>query len=664
MPDGGGMKILIAEDDKDLRSLLELALRKRGYSVESAPDGAAALEMALAAPPDIIISDVMMPEMDGFMLCRKVKCDPRLKDIHFILYTATKCEKDEEELARKLGASRLIVKEGSLGPLLDAVLVEVEEMKTAATHGAAAAAGEAVDAEYIRVLSRKLQIKERELKQKHDQVKMYLDIAAVMIVALDRDGLISMINRKGSAILGYREEELLGKNWFDTCLPPKIREDVREVFRKLMAGDLAPVEYYENPVLTKSGERRMIAFHNSLIRNASAEITGILFSGSDITDQRRAEEALLQAQKLDSIGQLSSGIAHDLNNLLGPVLAYADFLRKTMTAGDARRDDIDEITKAAGRAASLVQQLLAFSRRQVLEPRVVDLNGIVSGLGGMLQRIIGEHIRVVYALDPSAKLVKVDPVQMEQVIINLAMNARDAMERGGTLTIATGAADLERSGERSAGRYFTLEVKDTGYGIDASILGRIFEPFFTTKERGHGTGLGLSTAYGIVKQSGGEIRVESQPGEGSVFRIYLPLAEGKNEEPAEPAGRGQAADAEKGVVLIAEDDETMRRVSKRMLCSAGYEVIEAVDGREALMLLEKDPQAVSILLTDMAMPELDGIGLAREVMARYPHIRILCMSGYADNREEVERILGAKVGYIQKPFAPDALLEKFGELFK
>ncbi|MDO8805299.1 MAG: response regulator [Elusimicrobiota bacterium] len=659
------MKILIAEDDEALCALLEFALEKRGYTVESAPNGRAALEKAAAAPPDLIISDIMMPEMDGFMFCRKVKSDPRLKSIHFILYTATKCEMDEKELARKLGASRLIVKTGGLEPLLEAVMEEVEAIKAAARPQVSAAfAGKAVDAEYIRVLSRKLLVKEGELKQERDQAKMYLDIAGVMIVALDRDGRVAMINKKGSAVLGYGEDELAGKNWFDTCLPPEIREDARGVYKKLMAGELAPVEYNENPVLAKSGERRMIAFHSSVIRGASAAITGILFSGSDITDQRRAEEALFQAQKMDSIGQLSAGIAHDLNNLLGPVMAYADFLRESTPAGDARRDDIDGISRAAGLAASLVRQLLAFSRRQVLEPKVLDLNGIVKGLGCMLQRIIGEHIRIVYSLDPSAGLVKVDPVQMDQVIINLAVNARDAMERGGTLTIATGPADLERSGERLAGRYFVLTVTDTGCGMDAATLGRVFEPFFTTKKLGHGTGLGLSTVYGIVKQSGGEIRVESRPGEGSVFRIYLPFAEGAAEAPAEASGDVRPAAAGKGAVLLAEDDETMRRVAKRMLNSAGYQVIEAVDGREALMLLEKNPQAISILLTDMAMPELDGVGLAREVLTRYPHIRILCMSGYADNRDELERVLGANVGYIPKPFAPDALLKKLEDLAK
>ena len=477
-------------------------------------------------------------------------------------------------------------------------------------------------------------------------------------MALDREGRITMINKKGCAILGYGEDELTGKNWFGMCLPPKIRDDVEGVFKKLMAGDPAQVQYYENPVLTKSGERRMISFHNSAIRNASSGITGVLFSGSDITDQRRAEEALFQAQKMDSIGRLSAGIAHDLNNLLGPVLAYADFLRKSMPAGDARHGDIDEITRAANRAAALVRQLLAFSRRQVLEPKVLDINGILKGLGGTLRRMTGEHIRIVYSLEPFAGLVKVDPAQMEQVIINLAMNARDAMERGGTLTIATCAADLERLGERPAGRYFALTVRDTGCGMDASTLGQIFEPFFTTKGRGHAVGLGLSTVYGIVKQSGGEIRAESRPGEGSVFRIYLPFAN----EPAEVTDRGRTAAAVKGVVLIAEDDESMRRISKRILNSSGYEVIEAVDGKEALKFLEDNSLSVSVLMTDIVMPELDGVGLAREVMDRYPHIRILCMSGYADKQEELESVLGAKVGYIQKPFTPDVFLRKLEDL--
>ena len=650
------MTILIADDDNNILFLLELALGKLGYKVETAPDGLAAMEKALATPPDLIISDVMMPKMDGFMFCKKVKSDPRLKEIPVILYTATRSEKDEQELAAKMGASRLIIKTAGLEPLLEAVSEEIESIK-AGKNKAPAPLDAEMDEDYIRVLSRKLHLSECELKKERDQAKMYLDIAGVMLVALDKDGRISMINKKGCAILGYDEGELQGKNWFDTCLPQEIRGAVKDVFKKLIDGNLYPVEYYENQVLTKSGEKRMIAFHNAVIRDAAA-ITGVLFSGSDITDQKRAEEALFQAQKMDSIGQLSAGIAHDLNNLLGPVLAYADFLRKSMPAGDPRHGDIDEITKAAGRAAALVQQLLAFSRRQVLDPKVLDLNGVIKDLGGMLRKIISENIRIVYSLDPAAGFVKVDPAQMEQVIINLAVNARDAMEHGGTLTVTTVAEDLERAGPRPPGRYFVLTVKDTGCGMDEPTLKRIFEPFFTTKEFGRGMGLGLSTVYGIVKQSGGEISAESKPGEGAVFHICLPLAG----RPEEASGAGKPGNAGKGVVLVAEDDESMRRITKRILTGAGYGVVEAVDGKEALRLLGENSGAVSLLLTDMVMPELDGVDLAKEVISRYPGIKILCMSGYADKQSELEKVLKEKVGYIQKPFTPDALIKKMEEI--
>ena len=655
------MKILIAVDDNVTLYILELALGKLGYTVEGAPNGRAALEKAQASPPDLIISDVMMPEMDGFMFCKKVKADPRLKNIPVILYTATHSEKDEAELALKLGASRLIVKTAELGPLLDGVRKEVENLKAGAEpRRGAAGAGETVEAEYLRVLSRKLLVNETELKRERDQAKMFLDIAGVMIVALDRDGRISLINRKGCSILGYGEDELLGKNWFDACLPPEIGAEMRGAFAALLTGNVSPPEPYEKPVLTKNGEKRIMAFQNSPILDGASAITGILFSGSDITEQRRAEEALFQAQKMDSIGQLSAGIAHDLNNLLGPVLAYADFLRKSLPAGDPRHDDLDEITKAAGLAAALLRQLLAFSRRQMLEPRVLDLNGIVGGLGGMLQRIIGENIRIVYSPAPSAVFVKVDPVQMEQVIINLAVNARDAMKHGGTLTIATGTSDPERPGEAPAGARVVLTVKDTGCGMDAATLGRIFEPFFTTKGRGRGTGLGLSTVYGIIKQSGGEITAESKPGEGSIFRIYFPRAEGVAGAP----GAGRTSVAGKGVVLVAEDNESMRRISKRVLNGAGYEVIEAVNGKEALRLIGENSRSISVLLTDIVMPEMDGVDLAKVVISKYPGIRILCMSGYADKQAELEEVLGHRAGYIQKPFDPDVLIRKLEELLK
>ncbi|MBI5743061.1 MAG: response regulator [Elusimicrobia bacterium] len=767
------MKILIAEDDRIMRFMLEAVLQKRGYTVESASDGKEALGKAMAAPPDLIVSDVMMPEMDGFLLCKEVKAESRLRHIPVILYTATRCEAGEAELVRKLGAVRFVIKTGGIEPLLAAIKEEQEHIPPSAVGPAPEpACVQDVTSEYISVLSRKLYAKENELRRELDREKMYLDVAGAMLIALDRDGRISMVNKKGSAVLGWGEAELIGRDWFTTCLPPEIREEVAGVFKRLMAGDVKPVEHYENPVLDRRGERHLVAFHNAVVKDAEGQITGVLFSGEDVTERRsaeaevrlkelfldsatdhilvhdfdgnilyaneavgkkhgcsprelrgaklssivvepeganieqrmhdlkrsgsaifnvqsverdgsllelevhakiidaygrkvvltvgrdvterkRVEEALFQAQKLDSIGLLSAGIAHDLNNLLGPILAYADFLRKSTPPGSAQHEDINEISMAAGRAAELVRQLLAFSRRQKLELKVLSLNSVVQGLDGMLRRVLREHVRLAYSLDPSVGMVKVDPGQMEQVVVNLALNACEAMPKGGTLTISTMTKDCPGGeGKRSC----VLSVGDTGCGMEPDVLRRIFEPFFTTKDSGRGMGLGLSAVYGIVKQSGGEIHVESVPGKGSVFSICLPLADA-------PAAAASSPDPRAiGAVLVVEDDETMMRIAKRILSSSGYKVLGAVNGKEALGVLAEKSASISLVLTDMVMPELDGVGLAKEVVARYPGIRILCMSGYDDKQEELRTALGDKVGYLQKPFAPDVLLEKVGQV--
>lgn len=642
------MKILLAEDDKTMLFMLENILKRSGHTVESAANGAMALEKARSAAPDL-----MMPEMDGFMLCKRVKAEPALKNIPVILYTATRSGRDEEELAKKMGAVKLVLKTGGMEQLLAAIEEAADLNSGKGCPVQEPRGGQDVTEEYLGVLSRKLHDSERELRRERDLAKMYLDVAGVMLLALDRNGNISMVNKKGASMLGWGEGELLGKDWFATCLPPDMETEVRGVFKKLMAGDISPVEYYENPVRTRSGEIRSVAFQNSVIRDESSAITGVLFSGLDITEQRRAEEALLQAQKLDSIGLLSAGIAHDLNNLLGPILAYADFLSKSAPPGSAQQDDIREISLAAGRAAELVRQLMAFSRRQKMQLRVLNLNSVVQGLDGMLRRVLREHVKLVYSLDPLVGIVKVDPGQMEQVVVNLALNALEAMPEGGTLTISTGVKECPGGGGK---RSCVLSVADTGCGMEPAVQRRIFEPFFTTKASGRGMGLGLSAVYGIVKQSGGEIYVESGPGKGSVFSICLPLAEAPAVAAAGPDPRTA------GAVLVVEDDETMMRIAKRILAGSGYKVLEAVNGKEALRVLAENAAAVSLLLTDVVMPELDGVGLSKEVLAKYPGIRILCMSGYDDKQEELQAVLGDKVAYLQKPFSPDALLNKAGEV--
>jgi nitrogen-specific signal transduction histidine kinase/CheY-like chemotaxis protein len=391
------------------------------------------------------------------------------------------------------------------------------------------------------------------------------------------------------------------------------------------------------------------------------KVTGVL---QDITERKQAQEALRQAQKLDLIGQLSGGIAHDMNNLLGPILGYADLLLKSLEPGDQRRADIEEIVKAADRATGLVRQLLAFSRRQVLESRVVKLNDIVSEMGGMLQRVISERPRLKLELSDNTGLVKVDPAQIEHALMNLALNARDAMPAGGDIIIETYGLEAvlpvpAAGGTVVPGKYAVLSVKDAGCGMDEATKSKIFEPFFTTKARGKGMGLGLSSVYGIVKQSGGEILVESFPGKGSVFKIYLPVS---NERAAGKSAWLQAQIVGKGVVLLAEDDEPMRRITRRILEGAGYSVVEAVNGVEALKLLNSAREPVALLLTDVAMPEMDGIELSMEVIKKWPGIRILCMSGYVGKEDEFHNALGTKADFIQKPFNPDTLMRKVSEV--
>jgi CheY-like chemotaxis protein len=337
-----------------------------------------------------------------------------------------------------------------------------------------------------------------------------------------------------------------------------------------------------------------------------------------------------------------------------------------MKPGDERLDDIKEIVKAADRAAGLVRKLLAFSRKQVLEPKVLNLNSIVSEMGRMLERVLGDNTRLTLALGQGIGNVKVDPGQIEQVLLNLTLNARDAMPSGGEITVTTADRQVEEllpvtGGALPPGRYITLSIKDTGHGMGEAVLSRIFEPFFTTKEPGKGVGLGLSTVYGIVKQSGGDIAVRSRPGAGTLFTIFLPAAAG----PAETAPRARAAAAAetgKGLVLLVEDDDSMRQVARRILTAAGYSVIEAVNGRDALKKLAEGREPVSLLLTDIVMPEMSGVELALAVYAKYPGIKILCMSGYAGKEEELDEVLGSKAGYITKPFSPDVLIEKINAL--
>lgn len=375
------------------------------------------------------------------------------------------------------------------------------------------------------------------------------------------------------------------------------------------------------------------------------------------------QEQLLQAQKMEAIGRLAGGVAHDFNNLLTIITGYSEMLLREAPGGSGSRQQLRQIRRAADRAGSLTRQLLAFSRKQVLQPRVLDPNTVVGEMDAMLRRLIGEDIDLVTKLNPDVYSIKFDPGQIEQIVMNLAVNARDAMPRGGKLTIETDNVELDEDYARThpdavPGPHVMIAMTDTGMGMDAETKARIFEPFFTTKEKGKGTGLGLSTVYGIVKQSGGNIWVYSEPGHGTTFKVYLPRAE-ESSRPVQPQDR-KAAVALRGseTILLVEDDEDVRALLRDVLEAGGYRVLATGDAQEAMDLCRRHKGEVDLLLTDVVMPRMGGRELAENIMALQPNIKVVYMSGYTDNAIVHHGVLDPGTAFIEKPIAPNVLLEK------
>jgi signal transduction histidine kinase/CheY-like chemotaxis protein len=385
-------------------------------------------------------------------------------------------------------------------------------------------------------------------------------------------------------------------------------------------------------------------------------------------ERRQLEDQLIQAQKMEAVGRLAGGVAHDFNNLLTVILGFGEMAREQVKGDQPAFEAVGEVLQAAERASALTKQLLAFSRRQVATPRVTSLNEVVYNLDKMLRRIIGEDIELKTKLSPGLSPARIDPVHIEQVIMNLAVNARDAMPQGGKLTIETANAELagdhaDGNLEIATGPYAMLTVSDTGVGMDAATKSRIFEPFFTTKDQGKGTGLGLSTVYGIVKQNGGEVKVYSEPGHGTIFKIYFP-AVGEHPEalPGESPEAQMVSAAE--TILLVEDEDQVRHLTRALLARQGYRVLEASSGAAALALVREYRERIDLLLTDVVMPQMSGPDLAREVRSSHPEIRVLFMSGYTDNAVDLQRMLPAATPFVQKPFTSANLQRKVREALR
>ena len=481
------------------------------------------------------------------------------------------------------------------------------------------------------------------------------------IISATLDGMILTWNLGAEQIYGYPRAQVLGKS-LGIIVPPDQQNEFHGILKKISWGE--KVEQLATICLRKDGTQVPVSLSVSSIKDPHGRIVGASAIARDVTETKRLEEMFLQAQKMEAVGRLAGGVAHDFNNLLGVILGYSDIVEGRLKDDDPVRAKVAQIKKAGQNAARLTRQLLAFSRQQILDPRILDLNSVVTDVQKMLQRLIGADVEMVTALSPNLACVKADQGQLEQVIMNLIVNSRDAMPDGGSLTIETSNVHLDdlyvqSHPELAAGSFVMLAVTDTGTGIDPETQKHIFEPFFTTKEQGKGTGLGLSTVYGVVKQSGGFISVSSEVGRGTTFKIYLPQTSSAAErDDIEPRRLFEGTET----VLVVEDEESLRKLTCEMLVENHYTVLEASNGFEAHELAQLHQGTIHLLLTDVVMPRISGPSLAKSLMARNPNMKVLYMSGYM-NSSVVQELAISGSEFLQKPFTSDTLTRKIREIF-
>ena len=503
---------------------------------------------------------------------------------------------------------------------------------------------------------------EQALRNSEQSYRSLVDGVRDVIFALSPGGEVTSLNPAFEEMTGFPPAEWVGRP-FEAFVHPDDVPLALDLFGRVLQGEPRPTIQFR--ILTRAGTYRVAEF-SATAQLRDGRLTGILGIGRDVTERLGLEQQLRQAQKMEAVGRLAGGIAHDFNNILTAITGHADLLLEDLGHHDPRRADVDEIRRSAERAAGLTRQLLAFSRQQVLQPKVVDLNALVLDMDKLLRRLIGEDVELATVLDPTLGRVTADPGQLEQVIVNLAVNARDAMPQGGKLTLETRNIDLDSSYtlEHSLvkpGPYVQLTVSDSGIGMDEETQAHAFEPFFTTKPRGQGTGLGLAMVYGTVKQSGGFIWVYSEPGRGATFKIYLPRVDAPVESAAPPAPVERPPRGSE-TVLLAEDEPAVRAIARQALERQGYTVLAAPSGADALALAAQHGATIHLLLTDVVMPGMSGRDLADRLTAQRPSIRVLYISGYTDNAIVRHGMLEPGLAYLQKPFRPDALVRKVREV--
>jgi len=614
-----GIRVLLVEDNPgDVRLFTELvrSTGAKSFIVEHVSTLRAGLEKLSTEQFDIMLLDLSLPDEQG--LSTLTRAHAHAPNVPIVVLTG----RGDEALAIqavRAGAQDYLFKGQVDGDLL------VRSIR------------------YATERRRALKALERREEHFRSLIENSLDLVSILNV----DGTIRYASPSHERILGFTVEEMVGQNVFSFIHP----DDVAGVQATFKGGTSAVS--VQCRFRHKDGSWRVLESFGSNLSNLAA-VSGVVVNSRDITDRKRLEEQLHHSQRLEAVGRLAGGVAHDFNNLLMIISGYSQILLDSMRPADPARTQLEQVVKAAERATDLTHQLLAVSRRQVTRPTVLNLNTLLHAMDLMLRRVIGEDIELISALAPGLAMVRVDPGQIEQVVLNLAVNARDAMPEGGRLTIET--FNLDYSGEDfnlKPGRHVALVISDTGCGMDAQVLSRLFEPFFTTKEQGNG--LGLSTSYGIIKQNGGDILVDSTPGSGTTFRIYLPAVEPSNVEMSEsrPALLPRGTET----ILLVEDEDSVRRVVETMLKRHGYEVLSSTSPAEAMAIVDRHPKTIDLVITDMMMPGMSGREMAERLLQRRPAMRVLFVSGYG---EPVDSALGG--AFLQKPFTIDEITHKIREV--
>lgn len=668
------MKILIVEDNADDRRLMKANLEHHGCEVIEATNGREGYEQAKKHPVDLIISDALMPEMDGFQFLRKVKTDKDLNKIPFIFYSAVYTGYNESELAISLGAAEFIIKPRDLEEFwkdIQEVLRECGLRKERPVSPVLIEEEEEYLRKYSAIIAAKLEEKLRELEKANatirDSERRYRNLFSSMrdiVIIADEDGTILDVNQPALRnVFGYETGDIVGKSVRmlyaeDTGYPLANSETYGQA-------DSAKARYIEVYSRKKNGEVFHAEVSEMKLLGDDGEEAGIITLIRDISEQKKIKNQLLQSQKMEAIGRLAGGIAHDFNNILTAIIGYACIAQMRMKTDDPERVNIDHIIESANRAAALTHSLLAFSRNQTMTLQPMDLRYVVRRVEKYLQRIIGEDVEMKAIVKPGPLMVNIDAGQIEQVLMNLATNARDAMPTGGQFTIETDTVMADKGylpvlGGVKHGIYAVVSVSDTGVGMDETTRKRIFEPFFTTKEAGKGTGLGLSIVYGIIQQHNGFINVYSEPEKGTNFNIYLPIVQspgGDNAAPeiSEPEGGNET-------VLLAEDDEKVRELSEKVLQQFGYTVITAVNGEEAVLKFMEQKDRIKLVILDVVMPRKSGGVAYKEIKKIRPDIKALFLSGYTADAAHVQNLVAEGMAFIQKPVSPMDFLKKVREV--